>query len=90
MLQAVRQKEGLWPKYGGEAKKMLLEMEGRGVKQDLIPNVGQLEFANFHVKGLIIDPDVHGLLDGPGGVVCLPASYGEIVHTDVMPEVLPW
>ena len=31
--------------------------------------MGQLEFANVPVKGWIIDADVHGLLDGPGGVV---------------------
>ena len=45
----------------------------------------QLEFANVPFKGWIIDPDEHSLLDGPSGVVCLPADYGEIVHTDVMP-----
>ena len=57
-------------------------MEGRGVKQDLMPNVGQLEFANVPIKGWIIDPDIHGLLDGPNGIVHLPAHCGEIVHTD--------
>ena len=56
-------------------------MEGRGVKHDLILNVGQLEFDNVPVKGWIIDPDVHGLIYGPSSVVCLSTHYGEIVHT---------
>ena len=45
-----------------------------------------MEFANVSVRGWIIEPDVHGLLDGPSGGVCLPAHNGEIVHTDVMPK----
>ena len=57
-------------------------MEGRGVKQDLIPNVGQLEYVNVSLKEWIIDPDIHGLLDAPSGVAHLPANYGKIVHTD--------
>ena len=59
-------------------------MEGRGVLQDLIPNVGQLELAYVPIKGCIIDPDVHLLLDGPGDLVHLPTHYREIVHTDAM------
>ena len=59
-------------------------MEGRVVKQDLIPNVGQLELANVPVKGWIIDPDVHGLLYGSSDVVHLPIHYGGVIHTDVM------
>ena len=50
-------------------------MESRGVKQDLIPNVGQWEPADDPVKGWIIDPHVHGILDGPSDVVNLPAHY---------------
>ena len=69
--------KGVW----GEGEKMLLEMESRDVKQDLIPNERQLEFPNVPVKGWIIDPDVHGFLGSHNGVVCLPAHYGEIVHT---------
>ena len=45
-----------------------------------------MEFANVPVQGWIIDPKVHGLLDSPSGVVCLPAQYGEIVQTDSMPR----
>ena len=59
-------------------------MDGRGVEQDLIPYVGQLELASVPVKGWIIDPDVLGFLYGPCYVVCLPTHYGEVAHTDVM------
>ena len=40
-------------------------VKGRGDEQDLIPYVGQLEFANVPTEGWIIDPDEHGLFDGP-------------------------
>ena len=46
--------------------------------------MGQLEFANVSVKWLIINLDVHGLLDGPTDVAQLPSHYGEIVHTATM------
>ena len=52
--------------------------------QDLFPHVGQLDFANVPIKGWIIDPDVHGLPDGPLDVVCLSTHYGKVVHTDIM------
>ena len=45
---------------------------------------GQLELANVPIEGWIIDPDVHGLFDGPCDVVHLSTHYGEVVHTDVM------
>ena len=64
--------------------KVLLKMEGRGVLQDLIPDVGQLELGYVPIEQWIIDPEVHDLLDGPGNTVHLPTHYGEIVHTDVM------
>ena len=47
---------------------MLLEMEGRGVLQDLIPHVGQLVLDNVPFKGWIIDPDSHGLFYDPSDV----------------------
>ena len=65
---------------GMATAKVLLEMEARGVLQDLIPNVGQLECAYVPIKEWITDADVHGLLGGPGNTVCLPIHYGEIVH----------
>ena len=46
-------------------------MEGRGVVQDLIPDMGQLVFAKVPVEGWIIDPDEHSLLDGPCNAVHL-------------------
>ena len=63
---------------------MLFGMEGRGVLQVLIPYLWQLELAYVTIKGWIIDPDVHSLLDGHGDVLCLPTHYGEIDHTDGM------
>ena len=45
------------------SSKVLLRMKGRGVLQDLIPDVGQLELAYVPIKGCIIDPYVHGILD---------------------------
>ena len=48
--------------------------------QDLIPNVSFLELVYILVKGWIIEPDVHSLLDGPGEAVHLSTHYGEIVH----------
>ena len=59
-------------------------MEGRGVVQDLIPNVGQPEFAQVPVESWIIDADEHCLLDGTGNALCLPAHNGKTVHIDVM------
>ena len=38
-------------------------MEFRGIEQDIIPYVGQLELANVPIEGWIIDSDAHGLLD---------------------------
>ena len=63
-------------------------MEGRGIKQDLIPYVGQLELANIPFEGYIIDPGIHGLLDGPYNVVHLSTNYGEVFYTDMMTMML--
>ena len=48
--------------------------------------MGQLDFANVPIKRWMIDPDVHGLLEGPTGVVCLLADYGNVVHINAMPR----
>ena len=45
---------------------MLLEVQCRCVLEYLIPYMGQLELSQIPVKGGVIDPDVHGLLDVPG------------------------
>ena len=63
---------------------VLFKVEGRGIKQDLIPYVGQLILPMLLLEGWIIDPDVNSLLDGPCDVECLPIHYGEVVHTDVI------
>ena len=44
-------------------------MEDMGALQDLIPYVEQLELVYVPIKGWIIGPDVHGLLDGPGNII---------------------
>ena len=49
----------------------LFKFELCGVKQDLIPYVGQLVLPNVPVEGWVIDPDKHGLLDGPCDVAGL-------------------
>ena len=56
-------------------------MESKNVLQDIISDEGKLELAYVPIKGWIIDPDVHGLLDGHGNTVHLP-HYREMVHTD--------
>ena len=66
------------------AAKVLLEMEGRGVLQDLIPYVGQLEHAYVPIKGCISDPYEYSLLYGPGDMVCLPTYGREVINTDGM------
>ena len=46
---------------------------------------GSWEIAYVPIKKWIIDPDVHGPLDGPDNdTVYVPTQYGEIVHTDLM------
>ena len=74
---------GVWSIVGWQQQGMLM-IGGRGVLQDLIPDVGQLELAYAPIKGWSIDPDVYGLLDDPGNALYIPTHYGETVHTDVM------
>ena len=65
---------------------VLLDMEGRGVLQDLIQDVGKLELVYVCIEGWITDPDVHSLLVGPHNTVCLLIHYGNIIHTDEMTQ----
>ena len=44
-------------------------LEVRGVEQDLVSYMGQLELSNVLVEGWIIDTDRHSLLDGSCNVV---------------------
>ena len=53
----------------------LFKVQGMGIEQNVIQYVGQQEFSNDPIEGCIIGPDVHGLLDGPCDVVCLPTHY---------------
>ena len=71
---------GLGPLSSGGGR--LPKMEGRGVLQDLIPDVGQLVLPEIPVEGSVIDSYEHGLLDGPDNPRCFPVSSGETVHTD--------
>ena len=65
--------------------RILPEVAGRGVLQDLIPDMGQLEFAQIAIEGWVINPYEHGILDGSGNAMCLPTHNGEIFNTDAMP-----
>ena len=47
-------------------------------------HVGQLVLADVPIEGWIIDPTVHGLLDGSCSVMCLPTHNGEFFHPAVM------
>ena len=60
------------------------KVDGRSIKQDLIPHVGQLELANVPIEGWIIAFDAYDHQYGPCDVLHLPINYGEAVHTDVM------
>ena len=59
-------------------------MECRGVLQDLIPDVGKLEFAWGPVEGWITDPGEHSLLDNPTSAMSIPSHYVKIVYTNAM------
>ena len=63
--------------------KGVFNFEGMGFEQDILL-VGQLQLLNIPIQEWIIDPDVHGLLDGPWDIVGLPTHYGEVVHNDMM------
>ena len=67
-----------------ELWKGLLKLEVRGIEQDLIPYVRQLELPTVPVEEWAIHPDLHGHLDGPCDVVQLPAHIGEFFHPDMM------
>ena len=66
----------MWAKHSWQLElwKELLWIEVRGIEQDLIPYVGQLELANVPTEGWIIDPNIHSLLDGSYNVMYLPPT----------------
>ena len=47
---------------------------------------GNRNLPMFPLRRWIIDHDIHGLLDGPWGVMCFPINYGEVVYPAVMPS----
>ena len=59
-------------------------MESRGVLQDIILDVWELELPQVPVEGWIIDPYEHGFLDSPDSAVCFPTHYGETVHIETV------
>ena len=44
----------------------------------------KLAFSYVLVEGWVIDSDIHGLLDGPGDAMLLPAYDGEAIHVGKM------
>ena len=62
-----------------------LELDIKGVEQDLIPCMGQLKLPKVPDEGWIIDPNIHDILDGTCYVVSLPTHNGEVVHPGMMP-----
>ena len=61
-------------------------MEGRGVLQDFIPDVQQLNLAQVPIEGWIIDPYENGLLDGPANTMCFPTHFPKTVHIDAVAQ----
>ena len=41
-------------------------------KQNFIPDVWQIVFANVSVEGRVVDPDVYGFFDSPGHILNPP------------------
>ena len=59
-------------------------MKVRGIEQDLISYVGQLDLASVPIEEWIIDPDVYGLPDGFMTLYASPAYSGKVFHPGVM------
>ena len=59
-------------------------MEGRGVLQDLITDVEELELPQIPVERWIIDLYELGFLDDPGTAMHLPTHYRKTVHIDTV------
>ena len=71
--------------HGGTCKVGdLFQVEVRSVIQDLIWYVEHMVLPNVPVKGWIIGPYVHSLLDGPGEGMQLSTHSGEIVQLGMM------
>ena len=52
------------------------------------PNVCEVEFPNIFIGGGVVHPYVHGLLDGTGQAVFLPAYDFKVLHCCIMATAL--
>ena len=60
---------------------ILLQFKFWDVKQNLIPYMWQMVFANISIQGWIVDPDVKSLFYCPLEVLFLPSNNVEIFNT---------
>ena len=60
---------------------ILLQFKFWDVKQNVIPYMWQMVFANISIQGWIVDPDVKGLFYRPLEVLFLPSHNVEIFNT---------
>ena len=74
----------LWAKHSGQLEWGNTWGGGQKYLTGPHPICGQPKLSNIPTDGWIIDPDVHGLLDGSCNIVCLPTHNGEVVHPAVM------
>ena len=63
---------------------ILLQFEFWGVKQNLIPDMRQMEFAYVFIEGWMIDPYVQCFFDSSAEVLVLPPYDVEIINGDLM------
>ena len=49
-------------------------------KQNLVPNMWQVVFANVSIEGRIVTSDVNGFFDGSGHTMSLPFYNFEVLH----------
>ena len=49
-------------------------------KQNLVPNMWQVVFANVPIEGRVVDSDVNGFFDGSGHTMSLPSYNFEVFH----------
>ena len=54
-------------------QRCLLSFLVLGWKQNLVPNMWQVVFANVSIEGRVVDSDVNGFFDGSGHIMILPS-----------------
>ena len=59
---------------------LFIDFEFWDDKQSSVPNVWEVIFPNISIQGGVVHPNVHGLFDGPGHAVVLPACNLEVFH----------